>query len=524
MAATKTLSELPSPRNSSESDLPFTFPPTRSVPRSGIVTLFGYGIKVALDRGHLLIEDAICGDRRRMRLPRVGHGLKRLVIIGSDGMVSLAALRWLADQDAAFVMLDRDGSVLATTGPVRSSDARLRRAQALAGQFGLGLEIAKELISRKLAGQGQVAHYKLRDPATAKEIEQLRSAIATADSIPSLRRIEAQGAAAYWYAWRNLPITFPRNDLSRVPEHWRTFGSRTSPLTGSPRLAANPANAMLNYLYTLLESEARFAAAALGLDPGLGFLHLDTPARDSLASDLMEPIRPAVDGYLLNWISEQPLRREWFFEQRDGNCRLMAPFAVRLTETAPMWARAVAPLAEWVARQLWRRKRTPERESEPPTRLTQARRREAQGGTPLQSELAAPRRKNICRGCGKTLTRGRDHCGQCAIEPASERLLDAARLGRTVAHTPEARAKQGRKQRKHANARNSWTPSSMPTWLTGKLYAEKIQPLLARLPNSTIASCIGVSRWYAGRIRQHNQPHPRHWQALAELVGISGDM
>jgi hypothetical protein len=47
-------------------------------------------------------------------------------------MVSLAALRWLADQDAAFVMLDRDGSVLATTGPVRSSDAKLRRAQALA--------------------------------------------------------------------------------------------------------------------------------------------------------------------------------------------------------------------------------------------------------------------------------------------------------------------------------------------------------------------------------------------------------
>ena len=60
------------------------------VPRHGTVTLFGYGIDVRVDRGHLLIEDGIAGDRRRSRLPRVGHGLKRLVVIGSDGSVSLS--------------------------------------------------------------------------------------------------------------------------------------------------------------------------------------------------------------------------------------------------------------------------------------------------------------------------------------------------------------------------------------------------------------------------------------------------
>src|SRR6266851_5220487 len=96
------------------------------MPQNGVVTLFGYGIQVRVDRGHLMLRDGIGADRRHARFPRVGHGLKRLVVIGSDGMVSLSALRWLADQDAAFVMLDRDGSVLATTGPVRSSDVRLR--------------------------------------------------------------------------------------------------------------------------------------------------------------------------------------------------------------------------------------------------------------------------------------------------------------------------------------------------------------------------------------------------------------
>src|SRR5215470_5575169 len=94
---------------------------TEIVSQHGVVTLFGYGINVHVDRGHLTIREGISTQQRFARFPRVGHGLKRLVVIGSDGIVSLAALRWLADQDAAFVMLDRMGKVLATTGPVYPS-------------------------------------------------------------------------------------------------------------------------------------------------------------------------------------------------------------------------------------------------------------------------------------------------------------------------------------------------------------------------------------------------------------------
>ena len=97
------------------------------------MTLFGYGIKVSVERGHLMLEDGIGADRHKWRFSRVGHGLKRLVVIGNDGYVSLAALRWLADQQATFILLERDGSVLASTGPAPGlDDARLRRAQAFA--------------------------------------------------------------------------------------------------------------------------------------------------------------------------------------------------------------------------------------------------------------------------------------------------------------------------------------------------------------------------------------------------------
>jgi hypothetical protein len=41
---------------------------------------------------------------------------------------------------------------------------------------------------------------------------------------------------------------------------------------------------------------------------------------------------------------------------------------------------------------------------------------------------------------------------------------------------------------------------------------------------SVIRSNIGVSRWYASRIRQGYRPHPRHWQALADLTGVMPDV
>jgi CRISPR/Cas system-associated endonuclease Cas1 len=189
--------------------------------------------------------------------------MHRLRALTQNNGLSLGALRWLADQNATFVMLDRDGSVLATTGPVHPSDARLRRAQALAIRSGSALEIARELIAQKLDGQARIAREKLLDIATSKTISEFRARLATAESAEAVRLLESQAGRAYWSAWRNLTINFPKSDLRRVPDHWRTFGSRISALTGSPRLAVNPPNAILNYLYAVLESEARLAAAAL---------------------------------------------------------------------------------------------------------------------------------------------------------------------------------------------------------------------------------------------------------------------
>ena len=417
-------------------------------------------------------------------------------------------------------MLERDGSVLATTGPVHSSDAKLRRAQALAHYSGASLRITRELIGLKLIGQEQVARHKLLDSKTADTIAHFRAEVPTTDSITTIRLIESQAARAYWSAWSMLPINFPKNDRNRVPDHWCSFGARVSPLTGSPRLAANPLNAILNYLYSVLESEARLAAAALGLDPGLGVLHVDTPARDSLACDLMEPVRSQVDAYLLDWITRQPLKREWFFEKSDGNCRLMGSFAVRLSETAPMWRRAVAPIAEWVARAFWSTIRKPD--APVATRLTQNSKRAAKGSPAQEPYKRVPSQQNVCVVCGKPIESSHRYCAECAAKNSTASLIAGAQLGRLAARSPTAKARRIETKRRHDLARGKWSQSSQPAWLTEDVYTKKIQPRLASATLSQIASAISVSIPYASGIRKgQRRPHPRHWRALAELLGVT---
>jgi CRISPR-associated endonuclease Cas1 len=464
-------------------------------PRCGVVTLFGYGIRVQVERGHLVLEDGIGPDRRQARLPRVAHGLRRLVVIGADGMVSLAALRWLADQDAAFVMLDRLGKVLAITGPVRPSDARLRRAQSLAHDSGAALKIAIELIRQKLIGQERLVREQLQNESSTQIIANARQALIKARSSEEIRRCEAHAALAYWAAWHELPVTYPRADLPRVPEHWRTFGSRLSPLTRSPRLAVNPPNAMLNFLYAVLESEARLAISELGLDPGIGFLHSDTRTRDSLACDLMEPIRPRVDAFLLDWLRRAPLQRKWFFEQRDGNCRLTSEIAIELSETSRIWRQALGSFAEWIVHTLWSTTSQSSRTKAPATCLTQRRKREAKGiptSTPITPIISG------------------------------ENPLLAPKPVRLNAHDPVAQARRSDSRRRQAAALRAWNPNENPDWLDVKFYWERIQPQLQTILVPKIQASLSVSEPYALRIRGGSCiPHPRHWLALARLTGAS---
>jgi hypothetical protein len=103
-----------------------------------------------------------------------------------------------------------------------------------------------------------------------------------------------------------------------------------------------------------------------------------------------------------------------------------------------------------------------------------------------------------------------------------ESLIKAARKGRIASHTDEAEIQRAETQRKHHAAKRAWLPSELPVWLNEKAYIEKIQPRLVDVPVPSISAALGISGQYATDIRAGRRyPHPRHWEKLARLVGVS---
>jgi CRISPR-associated protein Cas1 len=164
--------------------------------------------------------------------------------------------------------------------------------------------------------------------------------------------VEASAANTYWAALTDLPVHFVATDADRIPDHWHRFDARRSPVSGNRRLAANPAHAILNYLYALLEAETRIACATAGLDPALGILHTDQPYRDSLTLDVMEAARPKVDQYVIDLISGHHFQKRDVYETRRGSCRINRRLTHALAETTHTWHQAVAPIIENIVKTL----------------------------------------------------------------------------------------------------------------------------------------------------------------------------
>lgn len=122
-------------------------------------------------------------------------------------------------------------------------------------------------------------------------------------SIASLRGVEGAAASAYFKCFGSM-----------LPESLGFTGRNRRP----PR---DPGNAVLSLGYTLLHFEAVRACHGAGLDPIIGFFHELDFGRESLASDLIEPLRPRVDAWAWEMFRHQVLRDDDF--RRDGDACLL---------------------------------------------------------------------------------------------------------------------------------------------------------------------------------------------------------
>lgn len=447
-----------------------------------VLVVSGYGLRVAVERSHLVIEDGLADRRGVRRLSRIDRRVQRIAIIGHAGTISLDAIRWLHDVKLPLVHLDTDGRVLALVAPDSPDHPTLRRAQARAVDTEAGLAIMRDLLRQKLDGQEQVLRSFTAGQLALPPMELARRALSRATDYVGLRVAEAQAAAAYWNAWTTLPVRFRGADRDQVPQYWLTFGPRASALSGSPRLAVNPANAMLNYLYAILEAEARLALLAVGCDPGVGIQHADQKARDSMACDVMEAVRPKVDAWLVEYLATRVLRRQDFLELRTGQCRLMSDLAKELAQTAALWVANLGPVVESVAQHLYTSATAPGQSR----RWAQHKPQSRKARRPLPTPLTEQRRSQ-----GRPQVAARPPAAPEPSLPETRSLLIARK---------ERAAKQ----------------------MTKDDFLRHVVPVLRTIPAARIAAAVGLSEKYCAKIRAgRGVPHLSHWEAFARVGRIT---
>ncbi len=242
--------------------------------------------------------------------------LERVVIRGNMSLES--RLLWAFSEHKVDVLfLSGRYSRLSSMGFSHShNDARRRLAQyQLCHQAELRFELCQRLVFGKCQKQRQLLLKALDIRAdlrkslfqaerTIADIEQsIVCLVADNDAVSRLRGLEGAAASAYFSGFKTLfsaSLDFSRRKRRPPPD---------------------PVNACLSLGYTLLHFEAVAVCHIVGLDPVLGFYHEPAYGRESLACDMIEPLRPRLDN-LVWYLFRKKQLRESHFTQEDGRCLL----------------------------------------------------------------------------------------------------------------------------------------------------------------------------------------------------------
>lgn len=265
------------------------------------------GVVLKVDGGALVFYE---NDARIATVP-----LKLLarVCMVSEVHLSASVLGKLGAEGVGVVILYGRKRAPVLLMPALRVDALRRVAQyQLSQDDAFCLRLARVWLKEKLCNQAAMLS-DLGDVVLSAAAEQIaNSALHTdaADSLASLRGIEGAAAARYFNAWAEY-----------LPQSWHFSGRNRRP----PR---DGVNAFLSLGYTLLHFELVRECYMEGLDPFIGFYHQLAHGRESLASDLLEPLRPLYDAWLLKAVKSQLFRPE-DCSLRDGACMLGKAARVR---------------------------------------------------------------------------------------------------------------------------------------------------------------------------------------------------
>ena len=80
----------------------------------------------------------------------------------------------------------------------------------------------------------------------------------------------------------------------------------------------DPVNALLSLSYVIASSQVKHEIIISGLDTSLGFLHALHSGRESFVWDVLEPIRPIIDKFVLSLLNNPLETSDFVTNDKDG--------------------------------------------------------------------------------------------------------------------------------------------------------------------------------------------------------------
>lgn len=200
--------------------------------------------------------------------------------------ISSQAIRALLDREIPVCFFSMGGWYQGRTQDNGWGNVETRRRQyQVCEEDGFRLRQATALIANKIANQRTLLRRNGEDvdEVVLGELKRLAASAQGATALAEVLGIE--GAAARLYFANVRTMLRPPGAGAALDFDWSGRHRRPSP---------DPVNALLSWLYGVLAKDCALAAAAVGLDPLMGFFHRPRPGRPALALDLMEPFRPLI--------------------------------------------------------------------------------------------------------------------------------------------------------------------------------------------------------------------------------------
>lgn len=271
-----------------------------------------------VNRDHLTLQVEVpvggpeSREKRRLSIPI--HHLESVCVFGPSTL-SPSAMGLCWEHGVAVNYLGEHGYFEARVTSVADTSVTLRRTQfRAADQPAQCVALARQIIAGKIQNSRNSLLRAARETVSETERDALQQVIdALARQLPDLsenndldRVRGAEGAASQAYF----------SVFALMLKQQREAFAFT---TRSRRPPRDRINCLLSFLYALVRHDCIAGLTSVGLDPFVGFLHVDRPNRPSLALDLMEEFRPwLADRLAVTLVNRQQVGPEHFAVREGG--------------------------------------------------------------------------------------------------------------------------------------------------------------------------------------------------------------